>query len=132
MKISINGKSLNVNLIKTYSNGVSFEINDKVYLVERELSGSLQTLDKEKSKLSPNKPGRKSDANTVTAPISGLITTIQVAVGDKVKSGTELLVLEAMKMQNKIIAEREGVVEEILVSVGDEISEGESVLKFRR
>ncbi len=131
MKLSVNGKSVQVNVLKSYSTGVSFEVNGKIYLVEREASGSIKLGEDSKQKSLKNTNTRKTDSNIVTAPISGLITTIGIKIGDQVTVGTELVILEAMKMQNKIFAGRDGVVEEILVSVGDEVSEGAGVLRFR-
>ena len=45
----------------------------------------------------------------------GFISKIHVVVGEKVKSGTKLFVLEAMKMENDIVSQREGVVAEIKI-----------------
>ena len=131
MKLLVNGKTVRVDIVKTYPSGVSFEINGKSYLVEKETSGSNQLSSDSKQKSIKRNNTRKTDSNTVSAPISGLIISIPVKIGDQVKVGAELIILEAMKMQNKIFASRDGVVEEILVSVGDEVSEGNGVLKFK-
>jgi biotin carboxyl carrier protein len=61
----------------------------------------------------------------VKAPIPGLIAQIRVAVGDEVKIGQSLMILEAMKMQNELRASKSGVVTEILVNTGDTVSRGQ-------
>jgi biotin carboxyl carrier protein len=55
----------------------------------------------------------------VTPPMPGKVVTLKVKEGEKVKPGTPLLVLEAMKMQNEIVSNTDGVVREIRVSEGD-------------
>ena len=58
----------------------------------------------------------------VLAPMPGKIIDIMVNVGDKVTEDDELLILEAMKMENPIYPEGEGVVKEIKVKKGDTVS----------
>lgn len=57
----------------------------------------------------------------VVAPIPGTVIQIAVNVGDKVTKGQELLVLEAMKMENSITSDYDGVVKQILCNVGDAV-----------
>ena len=62
------------------------------------------------------------------APLPGVITSIEVAVGDAVKKGQTVVVLEAMKMQNNINAENDGTVTSITVIMGDSVMEGTVLL----
>jgi acetyl-CoA/propionyl-CoA carboxylase biotin carboxyl carrier protein len=61
---------------------------------------------------------------TVNAPMQGTIVKVLVNVGDAVEAGQGLLVLEAMKMENHIAAERSGTVSEIRVSAGETVGTG--------
>jgi 3-methylcrotonyl-CoA carboxylase alpha subunit len=61
----------------------------------------------------------------VRAIIPGRIVAISVAAGDSVEAGQQILVVEAMKMQNELRAPREGAVEHIGVAVGDTIEVGD-------
>ena len=65
--------------------------------------------------------------NAVKAPLPGVITSIEVNVGDEVKSGDTLLVLEAMKMANNIEAEKDGKVAAILVKTGQSVMDDDPV-----
>ncbi len=62
---------------------------------------------------------------TITAPMQGTIVKVLVAEGDAVEAGQALLVLEAMKMENHINAERGGTVKEIRVAAGDTVGTGD-------
>jgi pyruvate carboxylase subunit B len=67
----------------------------------------------------------------VTSPVSGKVTEIKVNVGDKVKEGDVLLIVEAMKMANEVHAPISGVVEEILVRVGEQVNPDEVLIRIR-
>lgn len=60
----------------------------------------------------------------VNAPLPGTITEVKVVVGQTVKTGDTVVVLEAMKMQNNIEAESDGTITSILVNKGDTVMEG--------
>ena len=66
--------------------------------------------------------------NAQKAPLPGTITSINVKVGDIVKVGDTVIVLEAMKMQNNIEAEYAGTVTSITVNPGDSVMEGAVLL----
>ncbi|THD77143.1 MAG: carbamoyl-phosphate synthase large subunit [Phenylobacterium sp.] len=57
------------------------------------------------------------------APLQGTVISLQVAVGDEVKAGQALMIMEAMKMEHVITAQAAGVVREITVAVGDTVFE---------
>ncbi|WP_295988360.1 biotin/lipoyl-containing protein [uncultured Alistipes sp.] len=64
----------------------------------------------------------------VKCPLPGTVLGVKVAVGDTVTAGQTLLVLEAMKMENNIDADRGGVVKEILVQQGATVMEGDNLI----
>ena len=64
----------------------------------------------------------------VTCPLPGTVLSINVKEGDTVAAGQTLLVLEAMKMENNIDAERGGVVKQVLVQAGATVMEGDVLL----
>ena len=66
----------------------------------------------------------------VCAPIPGVIDSIVVKPGDKIATGQELCVLEAMKMKNTIRATREGSIAAVRVSVGDHVQKGHPLVEF--
>lgn len=66
----------------------------------------------------------------LTAPLTGMIISIKVKVGDEVKSGDELILLTAMKMENAIISNKKGKISAIHVKEGDQVSTGQLLVEF--
>ena len=72
----------------------------------------------------PAAPVVTGAGEAVSAPMPGNILKVNVKVGDAVKSGTVLVVLEAMKMENEIMAPKDGTVTQVLVSKGSTVDTG--------
>ena len=68
-----------------------------------------------------------SGSGQVTVPMQGTIVKVVVAVGDVVEVGQTICLLEAMKMENAVAAEKDGVIKEIKVSAGDSVGAGDVV-----
>ena len=69
----------------------------------------------------------KSD-KSLKAPLPGVITSIKVNAGDKVKAGQVLATLEAMKMENDLEAEYDGIVKAINIQKGESALEGATII----
>lgn len=69
-------------------------------------------------------------AHKLTSPLPGSIFKIQVNVGDTVKEGDCLLVMEAMKMENNVMADKSGVIHSIKVKVGDTVLQGDTLVEI--
>lgn len=67
----------------------------------------------------------------VSAPIPGKVLAVLVEPGQQVAAGTTLLILEAMKMENPIVAETDAVVESLLVSAGDTVEGGQALVRYQ-
>lgn len=79
--------------------------------------------------VSPAQPAAQAGAGSkVLSPLPGTITEVKVKVGDAVKEGDTVVVLEAMKMQNNIEAEYTGTVTSVLVNKGDTVMEGDALI----
>ena len=76
----------------------------------------------------PAAPAAAASGLKVTCPLPGTIIALNVKEGDTVAAGQTLLVLEAMKMENNIDAERGGVVKQVLVQAGATVMEGDVLL----
>lgn len=70
-------------------------------------------------------------SNVVTSPMPGNILGVKVAVGDSVKAGQVVIILEAMKMENEIVAQADGVVESIAVKQGDVVETEQTLVVLK-
>ncbi|HEX2063185.1 MAG TPA: biotin/lipoyl-containing protein, partial [Acidimicrobiales bacterium] len=85
----------------------------------------------------PARPRRAADkekggagrggSGTVLAPMQGTIVRVLVSKGDEVEAGQAVCVLEAMKMENNVSAERSGTVTDVQVEAGDAVSMGDVI-----
>jgi biotin carboxyl carrier protein len=73
-------------------------------------------------------PAPAAKQGTVLAPIPGLIVLIAVQVGESVIAGQTVAVMEAMKMENNLVAQQSGRVLEILVQKGAEVATGDVIM----
>ena len=78
----------------------------------------------------PAAPAPAVGANVVTAPLPGTVTKVTVKVGDQIKAGDQVLLMEAMKMENSITAESAGTVKAILVEAGAQVQSGQALVEL--
>ncbi len=110
------------------------KVNGKVYEVEVEVIEKNENISNEKTNTSQTQlkeTSVSSDCEVVKSPMQGVIRMIKVRKGDKVKKGDVLLIFEAMKMENEILANISGTVEEIIVSEGTNVNSNDPLLVIR-
>ena len=77
----------------------------------------------------PNNPGT-TGKQKITSPMPGTIMSIKTKPGDKIQKGDVIMILEAMKMENEIIAPEDGVITSIDVSEGASVNTGDILATF--
>ena len=134
-KYIINGTTYEVTIGEMEENVVNVNVNGEDYRVEKE-----PEPEKPKPVVRPvaaaaaaPAPSKSSSARTfnekvVKAPLPGVIVELKVNVGDTVKAGDTVVVLEAMKMANNLEAECSGKVAEILVQPGQTVMEDDVLI----
>lgn len=105
---------------KTYT----IEINNNRYEVA--ITNALDELIKEMG----FEVGKGKVVNEIKAPMPGLILEINVVVGQEVQEGDNLLILEAMKMENSFDSPRSGVIKSIAVEKGQAVDKGQLLIEF--
>lgn len=70
-------------------------------------------------------------STAINSPMPGTILDVKTSVGQSVKSGDVLVVLEAMKMENEIVAPRDGVIAQIAVNKGASVSTGDLLISLQ-
>ena len=135
-RYKINGNLYKVTVGDIEDNNVRVEVNGTPYTVELEKQN--------KPKIKPvvrtasttpaappaavTRPASVGSKSGIKSPLPGVTLEIKVKEGDTVKRGQTLLVLEAMKMENDIKADRDGKVTAIKVSKGESILEGTDLI----
>jgi biotin carboxyl carrier protein len=74
--------------------------------------------------------GDKPAGEMIRAPIAGKVVKVLVAVGDSVAAGTPVMVLEAMKMENELVAERGGTVKAVTKQAGQAVDTGDVLIEI--
>jgi len=135
-KYKINGNLYNVVIGDIEENIAHVEVNGTHYTVEMEKKPKAAPAPKPvvrpaaKPAAAPvaaapvAKPAAGGAKSGVKSPLPGVILDIKVNVGDEVKKGQTLIILEAMKMENSINADKDGKVAAINVSKGESVLEG--------
>jgi 3-methylcrotonyl-CoA carboxylase alpha subunit len=72
---------------------------------------------------------RRHDPGALEAPMPGRVAAVRVVAGQRVAKGEELLVVEAMKMENALRAPRDGVVRAVHVAAGDLVAPGRALVE---
>jgi biotin carboxyl carrier protein len=132
----INENSYGVKIVSHEDNIIELEVNGTTYSVKlKEEVKKLKTptLVRKASRepdVSPVKVNPSVGKTQITAPIPGVVLSLNVKVGDSIKENDLLLVLEAMKMENNIISEKSGVVTAIKVTVGQQVLQSEVMIEL--
>ena len=128
-KYTINGNVYQVVINRIEDTVAEVEVNGTSYKVEMNKPAKKQIVTINRPAQTTVAPVTKpqqagSGASALRSPLPGIILDIFCNPGDTIKKGQKLMILEAMKMENVINAEKDGVVKEIKVSKGDSVLEG--------
>jgi biotin carboxyl carrier protein len=147
-KFTINGNKYSVDIVDIEDQVATVEVNGTPYQVELEMevrkpvsapkavvkvagqtAAPMASLTPSQAmpKIAPvpQAATAPSGGSVIKSPLPGVVLDIYVKAGDTVKPGQHVLLLEAMKMENNIDADREGVIKEIKVQRNDSVMEGD-------
>ena len=130
-KLKINGNDYNVDINEVEGQEVKVSVNGTNYVVtvDQEMKQQKKTVvSAPRPSAAAAKPSAAPAAAAgakVTTPLPGTILDVFVNVGDAVKAGQTVVLLEAMKMENNIEADTAGTVKEVKVRKGDSVLEGD-------
>ena len=135
-KYTINGNIYNVTVNKVEDTIAEVEVNGTPFKVFMDKPAKKQviTVKRPVQALTSTtivasapvvvRPVNVPSGGIVKSPLPGVIIDVHCKVGEAIKKGQTLLVLEAMKMENAIPSDRDGIVFEIKVNKGDSVMEG--------
>jgi biotin carboxyl carrier protein len=141
-KITVNGNEYNVAITSVENNQAEVEVNGTPYhvTIDKPLKQTPKAI-KPVASVTPatasnpaatppapsvpvSKPATPVIGGAIKSPLPGVILEMHVRIGDQVKTGQKILVLEAMKMENSVTSDRDGKVVDIRVNKGDSVLEG--------
>ncbi len=128
-KFTIRGNEYEVQINSFEDNIAEIDVNGSIYQVE--LAEQVKTT--KTPKLVRSQPVQTKEVSMkpvagmskVEAPLPGTIFKLHIKEGDTVKKGQVIMIMEAMKMENNILAEIDGVVKKVLVSEGASVLQGD-------
>jgi biotin carboxyl carrier protein len=132
-KINDNGYTVNVkshedNIIDLEVNGTSYQVKMKEDIKKTKTPTLVRAASKRPAE--PLKVNPKSKKTKIVAPIPGVVLSIDVKVGDSLKVGDRMLVLEAMKMENSIVCEKAGTITDVKIVVGQQVLHDELMIEL--
>jgi glutaconyl-CoA/methylmalonyl-CoA decarboxylase subunit gamma len=139
-KFTIQGNNYDVEILNMEENIAEIDVNGSTYKVEIQQEVKTSKTPKlvrkqvepaqDSATVKTNKPSAKAAAGLIKAPLPGVIIEVKAKEGDDVKIGDKLLVMEAMKMENNINADREGKIISVKIKQGDSVLEGDVLVEI--
>ncbi|MBS7317087.1 MAG: biotin/lipoyl-containing protein [Candidatus Cryptobacteroides sp.] len=138
-KLKINGNAYEVAINSIEGNIADVTVNGASYQVEMENAPAAAVaapavqapaVQPAAATAAPAAQPASGAGTKVTSPLPGVIIEVSVKVGDAVKAGQKVAVIEAMKMENEISATKDGTISAIHVSKGDSVLEGADVVSI--
>lgn len=135
-KFNIKGQEYEVEIKKIENNQAEVEVNGTPYSVEvqREQKASKTPILVRPEPAVPRSAHKFKkkigSIQEVRTPLPGIVLQVFVREGDEVKKGDKLVMYEAMKMENTILAEKEGTVGKLRIHPGDNMLEGDLLMEI--
>lgn len=120
-------------------NGLSFEVDVRsdgydsaktVFVLGQEIPVEIENYNLAQLKKTAGMSSGGKMETTLKAPMPGMILDMKVSVGDTVKKGDPLVIIEAMKMENILKSAGDGTIKEIHVSKGNSVEKDDKILEF--
>ncbi|MBQ4390356.1 MAG: biotin/lipoyl-binding protein [Bacteroidales bacterium] len=132
-KFKINGKNYEVNIGEAEGKTLHVNVNGADYQVELENAPAAAAVQAapaaQTAAPAPAAAPKPAGAGvTVKSPLPGIIISVDVKEGQAVKRGQKVAVIEAMKMENEILAESDGTVIAVHAGKGDSVLEGADIV----
>ncbi|HEX2970411.1 MAG TPA: biotin/lipoyl-containing protein [Bacteroidales bacterium] len=138
-RFTIGGDEFDVELVSQEGNTIKVEVNGTEYEVELHkevvvpktpilVRAEVPPPTKKETRIT--RTIVKTTNTSVKSPLPGTIVTVLVKDGDNVKIGQKLLTMEAMKMENNVLAERDGIVCSVRVKPGDSVLQNDILLEI--
>lgn len=126
LKITVNGTTYDVQVEETDSQNSNSDntcVNSQIL--------NTNTQNNQESFKSPSEQKNTENLSSIKSPMPGTIVSINVSQGQKVSKGDVLLILEAMKMENEIMAPDNMEISKISIKKGDSVETGQELILYK-
>lgn len=131
-KYKINGKEYEVTINSVSETNAQVTVNGASYEVEMIKEEKPQDPIDQRPSIPAREAAPYAEADkSLKSPLPGMILAIKVKIGDTVREGQPVAVLEAMKMENEILSEHDGIVTGIHVEKGETVLEGATIVTIK-
>ncbi|MGE3062750.1 MAG: biotin/lipoyl-containing protein [bacterium] len=131
---TINGKDYKVNVNTIDQSAANVEINGKTFVVNmKQVGATSEKKDSKKIQQAPVQESKRVESGTIKkilAPLPGVVLNVIVREGQEIKEGQDVMVMEAMKMENSIHSPFTGKVIRINVKRDDTVAEGDVLIEI--
>ena len=135
-KVILDGESFVFDHYKMFGNKLIISSGGSKKIAVFQRKGKVTHVDVEGSTFEIQKPEKKFQKNEVqndgslTSPMPGKIIKVNFSIGDKVKKGEQVVVMEAMKMEHDLVAPRDGVIKSVAFGAGEIVEGGVSLIEL--
>ena len=134
-KFIIEGESFEVSVKEEGKDHAEVIVNGKSFIVDVEKEESLGNKQRNVQRVTRTAGDASARKNTggaksIKSPLPGNIFKIPVQVGQPVKRGDTLVIIESMKMENDILSDRDGTVRAIYVQLGQSVLQGDPLIEL--
>jgi biotin carboxyl carrier protein len=131
---TINGKDYKVNVNTIDQTAANVEINGKTFVVNMKQVGAVpEKKDAKKVQQAPVQEAKRVESGSVKkifAPLPGVVLNVMVKEGQEIKEGQDVMIMEAMKMENSIHSPYTGKIVKVNVKRDDTVSEGDVLIEI--
>lgn len=126
LQVTVNGTKYDVEVEMIQDDGQQVAYHQPVY---QQAPASTPAVASKPAPAAPATSASSSDSD-LKSPLAGLVVDIKANIGDSVKKGQPVIILEAMKMETNVNAPKDGKVKEIKVKKGDNVLFGQVMMTF--
>ncbi len=130
----INGSNYEVSVNEVEQNAAEIEVNGTPFKVEFEKpdKAAQMGISKVAGTVEPiTVPTKPVSSSTIKAPLPGSVLRVPVMEGQTVKRGDVVIILESMKMENNILAERDAIIKVVHVQAGQSVMQGDALVELQ-
>ncbi|MEM2102199.1 MAG: biotin/lipoyl-containing protein [Candidatus Bathyarchaeia archaeon] len=130
--VKVDGKQYRIKFCRGEGEQFTVEVDDKSFVIKPEVVAKKAVREETLQTLATKETVTKRplEKGAIIASMPGRVVAVKVKKGDRVKAGDVVCILEAMKMENEVLAPKAGTVQEVNVAEGASVERGQVLLRL--